>query len=155
MSKSQRVLILLIGAAGLVLAGMTGGVGADVAMAKPKKVRVVLSEWIVKPKPKTVKSGRVNVVAKNLGSEDHELVIVEGDDPEALPTDENGAVIEEELEDIEVGEIEDVESRSSKSKKFRLEPGTYVIFCNITEEEEDGTIESHFAEGMHNTLKVG
>ena len=35
-----------------------------------------------------------------------------------------------------------------------LEAGDYVLLCNIVEEEEDGEVESHFAEGMHTTFTV-
>jgi hypothetical protein len=28
------------------------------------------------------------------------------------------------------------------------------LLCNIVEEEEDGEVESHFAEGMHTTFTV-
>ena len=51
-----------------------------------------------------------------------------------------------------MGEIEDVKPKKKKSKTFKLSPGTYIVFCNIVEEEEDGTIVSHFAKGMHTVL---
>jgi len=155
MRNERRVMIALLATAGLALTAMTGIANAKVAAAKPKTVKVTLSEWLVKPKPKTVKAGKIKFVAKNVGGEEHELVIVKADDPAALPTDESGSVVEAQIADSEVvGEIEDIESRSSKSKTFRLEPGTYILFCNITEEEESGELESHFKEGMYSTLIV-
>lgn len=155
MRNERRVVIALLATASLALTAMTGIANAKVAAAKPKTVKVTLSEWLVKPKPKTVTAGKIKLVAKNVGSEEHELVIVKTDDPAALPTDENGSVVEEQIADSEVvGEIEGIESRSSKSKTFRLERGTYILFCNITEEEESGELESHFKEGMYSTLIV-
>jgi hypothetical protein len=35
-----------------------------------------------------------------------------------------------------------------------LEAGTYLLLCNVVEEEETGEVESHFAEGMHTTFTV-
>jgi len=154
MCNERRVMIALVATVGLALTTMTGTANATVAAAKPKTVKVILSEWIVKPKPKTVKAGKIKFVAKNIGSDVHELVIVKADDSAALPTDESGSVVEEQIVIGEVGEIEDIESQSSKAKTFRLKPGTYVLFCNITEEEESGELESHFKEGMYSTLIV-
>lgn len=37
---------------------------------------------------------------------------------------------------------------------FDLDEGTYVLFCNILEEEDDGTFESAFQEGMSTTFTV-
>lgn len=123
--------------------------------ATSSEVQVVLSEWIVKPKPKSVKAGTVKLVAKNVGGEVHELVVVRGKDPSALPTDANDAVDEAKIdEDDEVGEIEDIDPGKKKTVKFKLAKGKYILFCNITETEASGEVESHFAEGMVNTLKV-
>jgi hypothetical protein len=129
---------------------------ASTRTAKSGKVRVILSEWIANPKPKKITSGKIKITAKNLGAEDHEVVVVLGDDAAALPVDADGAVIEDELpEGAFVDEIEDIAVKTSKSKKFKLDPGTYVIFCNVTETDEDtGEVESHFKNGMHGILKV-
>jgi hypothetical protein len=35
-----------------------------------------------------------------------------------------------------------------------LEAGTYVLLCNLVEEEDTGEVESHFAEGMHAMFTV-
>lgn len=150
MKMSTRVVFvpLLVGA--LAVGASTGVAGA----AEKPKTTVLLSEWIVKPKPRNVAAGKVTVKAKNAGGEIHELVILEGDDPDLLPTDADGAVIEDEVEDQIVGEIEDVAAGKTTSQKFRLAAGNYILFCNITEEEDDGTVESHFAEGMVNTITV-
>jgi hypothetical protein len=139
----------------LTLAVGVGTGGASVGTAKSGKVRVILSEWIANPKPKKIAAGKIKITAKNLGAEDHELVVVLGDDAAALPVDADGAVVEDELpEGSFVDEIEDIAPEKSKSKKFKLDPGTYVIFCNITETEDTGEVESHFKNGMHGILKV-
>lgn len=116
---------------------------------------VTLSEWIVEPDPASGDAGEIEFVGDNKGGETHELVVVRAANADALPTDADGAVVEDELPDgALIGEIEDIESKSSKSVSVDLEAGSYVLFCNITEELDDGSIESHFAEGMHANFEV-
>ncbi len=141
-----------VASAAVLVAAMAGS-GAGAA-AKSTKVKVILSEWIVKPRPKAVQAGKVTFVAKNVGSDVHELEIFKGDDPSALPTNADGSVDTKAIAADEVGEIEDVEPGKTKKATFRLTPGTYVLICNIVEKEADGEIENHFAEGMHTIFKV-
>jgi len=118
-------------------------------------VSVVLSEWVVQPDPTSASAGEVTFEAENQGAEVHELVVVKADSAESLPTDETGKVNEDGLpEGAFIGEIEEFAAGGSESATFTLDAGTYVLFCNITEEEEDGSIESHFQEGMHATFTV-
>jgi uncharacterized cupredoxin-like copper-binding protein len=146
----KRVLIV-----GVLACTVVALIAPTATAAKKPTMTVTLSEWVVIPKPKAVNAGKVKVTAKNVGGEIHELVIVKGNDAASLPTDADGAVDEEALpEDAFVGEIEDIDPGKSKSKKFKLETGKYVFFCNIVETEEDGTVESHFVEGMYKTVIV-
>jgi hypothetical protein len=118
-------------------------------------VTVLLSEFIVEPDPTSVPAGALTFVADNQGGEVHELVVARAESAEALPTDDDGAVDEAGLEEgALIGEIEDVAAQTQDSVDLTLDAGSYVLFCNITEEEDDGTIESHFAEGMHAAFTV-
>ncbi len=118
-------------------------------------VGVILSEWIVESDTDPIAAGEVTIVASNDGAEVHELVIVKGDDPDALPIDEDGKVLEDELEEgAFIGEIEEFDSGTSETGVFELEVGSYIFFCNIVEEEADGTFESHFLEGMETVVTV-
>ena len=141
-------LVLVVGAVG------AGGCGDD--DDDSASVDVTLSEFIVEPDPATANAGEVEIVGDNQGGETHELVVVEAADAADLPVDADGAVVEDELaEGAFIGEIEDIEAQSSKTVTLDLEAGSYVLFCNITEEDqESGEIESHFAEGMHAGLQV-
>ncbi len=137
-------------AAGVLVVGLSACSGDD-----SPSVDVTLSEWLVNPEPATVDAGDVDFKGDNVGGETHEMVVVGAKDADALPIDSDGAVVEEELpKGAFIGEIEDIEAQSSKTVKLDLKPGTYVLFCNITEKEKDGTIESHFAKGMHSVLTV-
>jgi plastocyanin len=125
------------------------------APAAEADLTVALGEWVVEPDATSVQAGTLAVTADNQGGEPHELVIVRGDDPTALPTDEDGAVDETQIpEEDFIGEIEEFPNGEQRSGTFDLEPGTYVLFCNITETLDDGEVESHFANGMNTTLAV-
>lgn len=150
----RRVAIALVvsaaAALGLSACDDDGG-GGDGAEAG-EQVTVVLSEFIIEPDRTAVPAGEVEFVVKNEGGDEHELEIVAAETAQALPTDEDGAA--QVSEDQEVGEIEDVEPGATKRATFDLEPGSYVLICNIVEEEEDGTVESHFEEGMHTLFEA-
>jgi uncharacterized cupredoxin-like copper-binding protein len=136
----------LLAAVVMVIAACGGDSGSD--------ADVSLYEWGVDA-PSSVSAGEVTFAATNDGGETHEMVIVRGVAPEDLPVDENGAVIEDDLpEGAFVDEIEDLEAGDTQSLTVDLEAGTYTIFCNITEEEDDGSIESHLANGMVTTVEV-
>ncbi len=120
-----------------------------------RNVAVELDEWSVTADPDAATSGRILFAANNVGSEVHELVIVRGDSPEELPLDEDEAVDEEALpEGGFIGEIEGFPAGDLCNGVFDLDPGSYVLFCNIVE-EEDGEVENHFQLGMHTTFSVG
>jgi hypothetical protein len=143
----RRSALLLLGA--VIAAGVAacGGGGTT--------IDVTLSEWLVNAEPASAETGDVTFVADNAGGEAHELVIVKGDDPAALPVDDTGKVVEDELpEGAFIGEIEEFEAGSTEEATFALEPGSYILFCNIAEEESDGSFESHFQEGMVTTFDV-
>jgi len=113
-------------------------------------VDVGLKEFAVTPDPVEVDAGETEFTADNIGTEVHEMVVVRARNAADLPTDADGAVDEDQIaEDAQVGELEDVRAGKTKSISFDLTAGDYVIFCNIVDEEADGTIVSHFKEGMH------
>lgn len=75
------------------------------------------------------------------------MLIKSDADPGSLPTVSNGEVDEEKLEaDGEVvGEIADVQPGATKKATFNLEPGRYVMFCNLP---------AHYTQGMYGTVDV-
>ena len=119
-------------------------------------VGVTLQEFSVIPAPKSAPAGQVTFDAKNTGPKDpHELVVIKTDlAPDALPTtsegkvDENGAGIEV------IGEIEEFKVGETQSKAFDLTAGSYVLICNVVEEEE-GKTEAHYKLGMRTDFTVG
>jgi uncharacterized cupredoxin-like copper-binding protein len=112
-------------------------------------VNVQVQEWAVVPDTLSVSAGSVTFDVENVGPEDiHEFVVVRTDVAASdLPTGDDGA-FDEEADGVEVvGEIEDLEVGSSESLTLDLEPGNYVLLCNLVE-EEDGALESHYQMGM-------
>jgi hypothetical protein len=116
-------------------------------------IEVTLTEWSVDA-PDSVAAGTIAIDAVNNGTEPHEVVIVQGDSYESLPRGEHGEVLEDELaEGALIGEIEAFPAGETCTGVFDLTPGTYVLICNIVE-EEDGETVSHPAEGMVTTITV-
>jgi hypothetical protein len=116
-------------------------------------VTVALQEWAVVPASDSAPAGDITFEVTNDGPEDiHEFVILKTDlDPGELPTDENGAVTEE-GEGIEViDEIEDIPVGETQEVTATLEAGSYVLLCNIWDEEEG---EAHYTMGMRTAFSV-
>ncbi|ADU50615.1 hypothetical protein Tmar_0494 [Thermaerobacter marianensis DSM 12885] len=131
--------------------------GAEAGRVEPKpagatQVNVTLKEWAIEVEPAQVKAGRVYFLVTNAGPErPHELVIVRSDaEPEQLPV-ADGRVREDQVE--MVGEVEAFAAGTRASGLFDLEPGRYLLICNIVEGEGDQAT-SHFAEGMVAELTV-
>jgi len=154
----MRVLGLL---AALVLAACSSGsespapAGSPPAAGNPAAgaVGVTLQEWAVVPEPASAAAGDVTFQVSNTGPEDvHEFVVLKTDlDAGALPTDDTGAVLEE-GEGIEVvDEIEDIPVGESQDLTVSLEAGKYVLLCNIYSAEEQ---EAHYEMGMRINFTV-
>ena len=121
----------------------------EAAMSSASEVNITLQEWAVLPDTLSVPAGSVTFNATNIGPMDpHELVVVKTDIPAAeLPTREDGA-FDEEAEGVEViGEIEEFDVGLTESLTLELAPGSYVLLCNLVE-EEDGAMEAHYQMGM-------
>jgi hypothetical protein len=125
----------------------------DIAIAD-STMTLELDDFSIEPIG-TATAGAVGFELINIGEEPHELAVVAGDSIEALPVDDDGAMIEDDLPaGAFLGEVEPFPAGEECTGVFDLEPGSYVLVCNIVE-EEDGEIESHLAEGMATVLTVG
>lgn len=92
-----------------------------------------------------VKPGKVLFKVKNISTdEDHELLLVKAESPDALPMDESGVRVDEDkFQGLK--ELGDVHPGKSRSTTLTLKAGKYVLFCN-----EAG----HFKAGMFATFTV-
>ena len=119
-------------------AGTAGGAALEIKM----------DDYLFAPKNGQAKAGKTVITAPNVGAVEHELVLFRTDmNPAKLPTEADGSVDEEKLDEVaeEGGEIADVEPGDSKSETFDLKPGKYVMFCNLP---------GLYALGMYGTLTV-
>lgn len=94
----------------------------------------------------TVHSGPAVFNVKNDAmAEEHEFVLVRLDSADTkIPVDRKSHRIDEDsLKSL--GEVEDLKPGASGSLTADLEPGTYLLFCNI---------KGHYESGMHAKLTV-
>jgi hypothetical protein len=148
--KARHSMFVVLVAGALVL-GTTAQAGAK----EPPKLKVRLIEFKVRPARDFIAKGKTKVLLKNAGTKTHEFVVVRGDDAAELPTAADGSVDEDQIpKRDQVGEVEDIKKGKVKSKVFKLPPGSYILFCNVVDEAADGTVVSHFAEGMHTTIEA-
>jgi hypothetical protein len=117
-------------------------------------VDVTLKEWEVTPDVESVVEGEVTFNADNEGQEEHELVVVRTDfAANDLPAEDNGSV-DEGADGVDViGETAEMESGDNDSRVFTLDPGSYVLLCNLVH-EEGGEKEVHYAMGMFSAFEV-
>ena len=144
-SRLHRLAVAPAAIALAFVAGSCGGGGGT--------VNVTLQEFSVGTDPTSIYAGEVTFEATNEGPDDtHEFVVFQTDlGPADLPTDENGAVVEDGEGITLIGEIEDIEVGDTKSVTLDLEAGNYVFICNIWDEDEQ---EAHYREGMRTTFTV-
>ena len=140
--------------AGFAIAGCAADSGASSqAAGGGTTIDVTLQEWSVNPSPASAPAGEVTFTVTNDGPEDiHEFVVLKTDlDPGDLPTDDHGAVTED-GEGIEVvDEIEDIPVGEAQELTVTLEAGNYVLLCNIYSQDED---EAHYEQGMRTAFEV-
>lgn len=134
----RGVTIALLGAFALTgMACTSGGEGG---------IDVTLDDYTVTLGEDTTDSGKVTFNIHNDAEQTHEFVVFNTDLAEGqLPTDETGDV-NEEAEGLEaVDEVEDIEGGADATLSVNLDPGHYVVVCNLP---------GHYRQGMHEALTV-
>lgn len=135
------VLALVAGACGDDDGGEETGAGGA--------IEITLQEFAVLPSPDSAPAGEVTFNVTNIGPEDvHEFVVFATDlAPDKLPTAPDGSV-DETGEGVElIDEIEDIAVDATPTLTVTLDAGSYVLICNIVEEEGAETI-VHYQQGM-------
>jgi uncharacterized cupredoxin-like copper-binding protein len=129
----MRALLVVLTIGGALLVGGCGPAsGGGTVHAALKENGITLDQ-------STASAGTVVFDVKNAGTIVHEFVVIKTDvAPDKLPASagEPGQM----LEDGSVGEVEDVNVGESKQLSIKLEPGKYVLICNLA---------GHYALGMH------
>ena len=95
--------------------------------------------------PRRVSPGPVDLNVRNMGPDDHELIVVRGT-RRSLPFRTDGLTIDEDsVAKREAGALEPGAPGVDRNLDVDLEPGRYVLFCNMY---------GHFEAGMHTALVV-
>jgi len=128
---------------------------AEAATPGPKpdgstQVDVTLKEWEVAVSTDTVAAGEIYFLVENIGPEHaHEFVVVRSDAAvDDLPVDD-GRVAEDDVDIVD--EIEAFAVDSTASIALDLEPGAYVLICNLLDEGEE---RGHYELGMRTAFTV-
>jgi uncharacterized cupredoxin-like copper-binding protein len=99
-------------------------------------VSATVKEWQIDLSSTSLKAGAITFNITNAGDKEHEFVIRKTDlKSDKLPLNVDGEVSEEATELTEVGdpsELAEIKSgTSNNSLTVTLQPGHYVIFCNL------------------------
>jgi hypothetical protein len=130
-SRPARILVVaLLAAAGCSAPAATDDEGGGTA------VRAVMTNASVSLDPPRAPSGPVTFVVENAGTVTHELEIFSSDlAPEALPVVDN--IVQGDMQPLD--EVENVEPSASAEFTVTLDPGAYVLICNMP---------GHYSQGM-------
>jgi uncharacterized cupredoxin-like copper-binding protein len=118
-------------------------------------IHVSLKEFSIQTNTSTVPAGSITFEAVNAGTEIHELVILRTNvAPENLTqipgkndnvVDRDMIVNEHDPAIAAIDEIEEFSAGTTEEKQVSLEPGRYVLLCNIP---------NHYKKGMFTSLHV-
>jgi uncharacterized cupredoxin-like copper-binding protein len=110
-------------------------------------VKATLTDHTIDLSSTRAKAGPVTFeIANDADTTTHELVVVKTDlPPDELPTDADGAMDEKGEGLTFVDEKEDIEPGARTSLTVDLQPGRYVVLCNL---------EDHYAMGMYRSFDV-
>lgn len=132
--------IVIAAVAVLALAGC-----ADVPAYRPGEVDIVveMTDYKVIPSATTLRAGETKIGVRNRGSQPHDLVLLRTDlAPDKLPYDAGKAKAGEPGLVLRTKELI---AGATTIATATLEPGQYVLICNVA---------GHYGLGMRTSLKV-
>jgi uncharacterized cupredoxin-like copper-binding protein len=134
---------------GLALMAIASVLAACSSGPSTGPVAATLKEWQISLGSTLIKAGAITFNITNGGDKEHEFVVRKTDlTSDKLPLNADGEVSEDATELTEVGdpsEVADIASGSTdKTLTVTLQPGHYVIFCNLHVEDL-----KHYEKGMH------
>ena len=152
MTGTVRRVLALIAIGGLLSACSSSGGPSGTT------VTATLKEWEIKLSSADIKAGEMIFDFTNNGDKEHEFLVRKTDlAPDALPLitsgEDKGRVDEESSELTEVGSPSEIAvippGTTGLSLRLTLEPGHYVVFCNLHVEDL-----FHYTKGMHAEFTV-
>jgi uncharacterized cupredoxin-like copper-binding protein len=130
----------------LVLAACGGAPQAANPASTAELIQVRLKSFAIEISTNTVKAGPVAFQASNTAPDAiHEMLVVKTDQaPDSLPYDAGESKIpEDKIQSL--GEVSELEAGKDGALILNLQPGKYLLFCNIA---------THFKSGMVTSLTV-
>jgi uncharacterized cupredoxin-like copper-binding protein len=108
-------------------------------------VNVTARSFVITPDTTTIPAGKITFKVTNTDVITHETLVVHAQGTGFdLPYDFSiSRVIEDQID--KPGEVPDIQGGTSGEVTLDLEPGTYVLMCNLT---------AHFQAGMHTLITV-
>jgi uncharacterized cupredoxin-like copper-binding protein len=156
-STPKRLTIILGGVAGAALVAGLAACGSNAATSTAPQSSsssapvsgdqtATLSEWKIVV-PTSIKAGKVNFKIVNAGTIEHEMVVFKADlDLAAYPTDDAGALKEEDPSITKASDGENIAAGASEQRTIDLsKPGRYLFVCNLP---------THFKLGMATIVTV-
>jgi uncharacterized cupredoxin-like copper-binding protein len=132
-------ILVALGASVAITAAVAGvAFGGSSGQSQSLKLATTLKEMTITA-PKSAVAGNVTFVAHNLGTVEHELVVIKGTSPlqiSRFKASEAGRW---------VGEIDGVAPGKTRSVTLKLARGDYLLICNIV---------GHYQLGMATVLHV-
>lgn len=127
----------------MVLAAACGGAAEPVLDITKGEIGVAEREHTLVLTSNEVRAGEVTFVVRNRGGQAHDLIVIRTDlAADALPVDQQ---TQKAREDGRVGGVELVNPGKSANLRVKLEPGRYVLICNVP---------THYQLGMRTELTV-
>lgn len=116
------------------------------ACASPSDgVTVTLDEYTLEAGAATAPAGRIALAARNVGKIEHELAVVRTDKgPDDLPVKDGEVQTDAEGLELVAGTGR-IKAGASQTLEVTLQPGSYVLICNIP---------AHYQTGMRAPLGV-
>ncbi len=115
----------------------------------PGEVHIALADdpaFAIAAEPDTTSAGSITFNVENVGTTLHNFRLVQTDlAPEGLPYNEEDFQVDESQFDI-IESVENFPAGETQTVTTELEPGAYVIFCNVA---------AHYEQGMHAAFTVG
>ena len=125
-------------------------------------VSIEITEGRIDVDPVSIPQGQAIYTSTNIGTEEHELVLIRTSAfpkiphdvaPDALPLARAGGIDESKVEVI--GRIETKFAPGTVSASFPVPFGNLIIACNLLDVSEDGEIVSHYENGEWVAFTVG
>ena len=129
----------------LAFALVAGACGETVAAFQPNEVQLVveMTDYKLLTNAATVRPGETKIGVRNRGSQPHDLVVLRTDiAPDKLPYDAGRAKADE---PGLVARTKELRAGGTAAVTATLEPGQYVLICNVA---------GHYGLGMRSALKV-